>query len=84
MTGMSTWTAKSHELLTTQATQLAEILRDIDPDAPVLQERKYRAALPGDERALRGIPVVGARGVGGTIAGTNPLQALIAKTRTNR
>ncbi len=68
---MSTWTAKSHELLTQQATQLAEILRDIDPDAPPIQERRYRAALPGDERALRGIPAIG-RNVAGAIPGTSP------------
>lgn len=34
---------------------------DLNPTAP-----------PGDERRLRGIPVVGARGVGGAIAGTVP------------
>jgi len=30
------------------------------------------AKLPGDTRALRGLPVVGARGVGGTMPGTQP------------
>ncbi len=75
---MSTWTAKSHELLTHQAHQLAQILLEINPDEPAPQERKYRATAAGDERRLRGIPAL-ARGVGSAIPGTNPLQALIAK-----
>lgn len=32
--------------------------------------------LPGDGRALRGIPVVGARGVGGAIPGSRPGQGI--------
>lgn len=35
-------------------------------------------SLIGDERQLRGIPAL-ARGVGGTIHGTNPLAVLMAK-----
>ncbi len=77
---MNTWTAKAHELRQTQANILATIIRDINPNAPEIQERRYRATAAGDERRLRGIPAL-ARGVGSAIPGTNPLQALIAKER---
>jgi hypothetical protein len=36
------------------------------------------ATAAGDERRLRGVPVQ-ARGVGGTVLGTHPLAALMAK-----
>lgn len=38
-----------------------------------------RATLPGDNRRLRGIPVIG--GISGTSPGTDPHQALEAKER---
>jgi hypothetical protein len=41
-----------------------------------------RATLPGDKRRLRGIPAVG--GVCGTVPGTDPLGALLAKERRAR
>lgn len=79
---MSIWTAKVHELCAAQARQLAEILLDIDIDEGKLGESKLHIASPaGSEKKLRGIPVVGAKGVGGTIAGTNPLSALLSKER---
>lgn len=37
------------------------------------------AKLPGDARALRGLPVVGARGVGGTMPGTQPEREAIRR-----
>jgi hypothetical protein len=49
------------------AKQLAEAARDTDS---VLPER-FASKLPGDERALRGIPAIG-RGVTGAIPGTRP------------
>ncbi len=79
---MNTWTAKAHELRQTQANILATILQELEPEHTI--ERVTIASPAGDEHKLRGIPVVGAKGVGGTIAGTNPLQALIAKQRPNR
>lgn len=68
---MSTWTARAHELRQAQATQLTEILRDIDPNDPDIQEKRYATTLAGDERKLRGIPAIG-RGVTGAIPGTSP------------
>lgn len=74
---------KHHDLNIACAQQLADILRDIDVDDPVLDDYKRRhiASAAGSEKKLRGIPVVGAPGVGGTIAGTNPIAAVIAKER---
>lgn len=47
--------------------------------APAGNRIGYRSA-PGDLQRLRAIPCI-AEGVGGTIPGTNPLAALIAKER---
>ena len=77
---MNTWNVKAHDLIRAQAQIVATILLDLHPDDPrTLQDAKHIASPAGSERALRGIPVVGAPGIGGTIAGTSPLQALIAK-----
>lgn len=55
------------------AKQLAQFAREAD-DSLVL--RTVRGATPaGDEQRLRGIPAL-ARGVGGTIRGTQPHSAL--------
>lgn len=78
---MSTWTAKAHELRRAQAQILADILLSIDPDQLHPDQTKHIASPAGSERALRGIPVVGAPGVGGTIAGTNPLSACLTRDR---
>lgn len=80
---MSTWTAKAHELREAQARVLADILRDLDPDDPVLDPFKTRHQIgsrspAGDEQRLRMIPVY-ARGVPGTIPETDPLRALLAR-----
>jgi hypothetical protein len=48
--------------------KIARILLETGADFP----RAATGKLPGDTRALRGIPVVGARGVGGTMADTQP------------
>lgn len=61
---------KHRDLAIQQAKQIAEIIRHA-PDDAVL-ERPTIATAGGDERRLRGIPVVGARGVGGAITGTRP------------
>lgn len=67
---MSTWTARAHELRAAQAQLLATIIREIDPDDPVLTERRYATTLAGDERKLRGIPAIG-RGVAGATSGAD-------------
>lgn len=70
---MSLWNVKAHELIAAQARQLAELARESD-DHLVL--RPIRGATPaGDELRLRGIPMQ-ARGVGGTMRGTQPHSAL--------
>lgn len=72
---MSLWTVKAHHLAQAQAKQLADIARDTATETITL--KPVRGATPaGDEQRLRGIPVVGARGVGGTIKGTQPHRAL--------
>lgn len=77
---MSTWTARAHQLRAEQARILAQILLDLDPDDPrTLQDAKHIASPAGHEKKLRGIPVTGVKGVGGTVHGTQPLQALMAK-----
>lgn len=63
--------AHTHAALAAQqAKQVARILRE-SPDLN-LTTRPTRGTAAGDERKLRGIPVVGARGVGGAIPGTRP------------
>lgn len=79
---MSLWTTRAHELQAAQARLVAEIAQELDPNNPAtLTETKHIASPAGSEQALRGIPVVGARGVGGTITGTNPLTALLTAER---
>ena len=77
---MSTWTARTHELHTAQARQLADILLDIDPNEPAIKEKRYRATAAGDERKLRGIPAI-ARGVPGAIPGSSPHHARLDNVR---
>jgi hypothetical protein len=70
---MSLWTIKAHELIAAQARQLAQLARESDDQAVL---RPIRGATPaGDELRLRGIPMQ-ARGVGGTMRGTQPHTAL--------
>lgn len=78
---MSLWTTKAHDLLQAQARILAEIITELDVDDPRLPGSRHIASPAGSELALRGIPVVGARGVGGTIRHTHPLNALLSKER---
>ena len=67
---MSMWTVKAHDLIPAQAKIIAELARE-SSDTTLL--RPIIGATPaGDEARLRGIPVIGARGVGGTIRGTRP------------
>jgi len=59
--------------------KLAKILLETGEPAPV----RSGVTAGGDERRLRGVPAVG-RGVSGTMAGTDPLGALIANERRRR
>lgn len=60
--------AIKHRLLDERcAKQLAEFSRETGHPQP----DRYQQKLPGDEKALRGIPAIG-RGVTGAIPGTRP------------
>lgn len=63
---------KHHDLAVTQAKQLAQILREVNIHVVAVATTTTIASPAGDEQKLRGIPVVGARGVGGAITGTRP------------
>ena len=54
----------------------AVILDNTEEPAPE-KNPKRELAKPGDPRVLRAIPVI-ARGVGGTVPGTDPLAACLA------
>ena len=58
--------------------KLDRLLIDVGEELPA--SSAGATAAPGDWRRLRGVPAVG-RGIGGTIAGTDPLRALLAKER---
>lgn len=78
------WDMNAYQLRVHQAEQVATILLELDPDDDrTLTDERPIASPAGSEQALRGIPVVGARGVGGTIPDTDPLRALLAKERRN-
>lgn len=71
---MSLWNVKAHELIAAQARLLAELAREAAD--PIILTKPVRGATPaGDELRLRGIPMQ-ARGVGGTMRGTQPHSAL--------
>lgn len=67
--------AKNARLDKSNAEKLAELAREQDQPLPSVSQ-----TAAGDSRKLRGIPVM-APGVGSTIAGTDPLAALLAKER---
>lgn len=67
--------AKHHAQEIHQEQELARIILETGEDLPT-----NPAALPGDTRKLRGIPCL-ARGIGGTITGTDPLRETIARER---
>jgi hypothetical protein len=77
------WRVKAHDLRAHQARVLADVLLEIDPDDPKLEDRRYATTLGGDHQKLRGLPAIG-RGVSGAIHGTSPEQALMAKERRRR
>jgi hypothetical protein len=56
------------------AALLGRICREVGETLPAI-----RATAGGDASRLRGIPVLGARGIEGTLPGTQPEQALLAK-----
>jgi hypothetical protein len=64
------------------AEQLARVMREVDV-APA-DPRPLNGAGGGDLRRMRGFPIVGVRGAGGTSPGTDPARALIAKERQRR
>lgn len=71
---MSHWTTKAHNLATAQATLIADLARETTDHLTL--SRPVRGATPaGDELRLRGIPMQ-ARGVSGTMRGTQPHSAL--------
>lgn len=62
---------KHHDLAVHQAKQLARVLRETD--VAVVETKTTTSASPaGHELRLRGIPVVGAKGIGGTMRGLRP------------
>jgi hypothetical protein len=68
-------TLKAQHLDAHNARQLARIARETGNHLPRITGG---AMAGGDARAMRGVPVQ-ARGVGGTVRGTDPLATLIAK-----
>lgn len=71
---MNLWRAKAHDLIPAQARIVAELAREAAD--PIVLTKPVRGATPaGDEHRLRGIPMQ-ARGVGGTMRGTQPHSAL--------
>jgi hypothetical protein len=73
--------ALKHEALKIRhANLLATIITDLqlDDPCPVIATGSTPA---GHEQRLRGIPVVGAKGVGGTIAQTDPLRETLRRER---
>lgn len=63
---------KHHDLAVHQAKQLARVLREVNIDQPATANTRHIASPAGSELRLRGIPVVGAQGVGGTMRGCRP------------
>jgi hypothetical protein len=66
---MNLWRLSQHQLHAAQARQVAQIAAEVEPDQTL--KRVTPGSLPGDEKALRGIPAIG-RGVSGCINGTRP------------
>jgi hypothetical protein len=73
---LSLW-AKRRRLQADSERQLARIALEVGQDVP--QQPSSTAA--GDPRRLRGIPAL-ARGVGGTLAGSDPYLETIRKERS--
>jgi hypothetical protein len=59
------------------AERLDKLLREVDK-APA-DAKPVNGAGGGDLRRMRGFPIVGIRGAGGTSPGTDPARALLAK-----
>jgi hypothetical protein len=62
----------------TRQKRIAAIVLESGEPAPI--RRPTDATTPGDQRQLRGIPVVG-RGVGGTSPGSDPLAEILRDRR---
>jgi len=65
---------KAHNLRATQAAILADVLGEIDPEEPTVQEKRYVGSNGGDHARLRGLPAIRPR-VSGAMHGTDPLRA---------
>lgn len=63
--------ARIAEELERDQRKINRIVQDASTIPDEVGARRYRQKLPGDERALRGIPAIG-RGVTGAIPGTRP------------
>ena len=61
------------------AEQLARVMREVD--GRQADPKPVNGAGGGDPRRMRGFPIVGVRGAGGTSPGTDPVRALLAKER---
>lgn len=70
------------EVRVKDAEQLTRIIREVDK-APA-DPRPVNGAGGGDLRRMRGFPIVGVRGAGGTSPGTDPMRALLAKEGQRR
>jgi hypothetical protein len=64
------------------AEQLARVMREVD--VAQSDPRPVNAPAVSSPRRLRGVPVVGVPGAGGTSPGTDPVRALIAKDGQRR
>jgi len=75
---LNLWRAKAHELIPAQARIVADLARETSNEPATLTNGKgpagHRSA-EGDPHRLRGIPMF-ARGIGGTMPGTQPHSAL--------
>lgn len=71
---------RNAELDAHNAKVLLEFSREVDP--PRAERGKVLSRL-GDEKQLRGVPVVGAKGVGGAIDGSRPGQGFSRENSRN-
>lgn len=64
------------------AERLAQVLREVD--VAQSDPRPVNGAGGGDPRRLRGVPVVGIRGAGGTSPGSDPLRETMRREGQRR
>ena len=73
---------RAAELKLEDAEQLERIMRQVD--VAQSDPKPVNGAGGGSPRRMRGVPIVGVRGAGGTSPGTDPVRALIAKDGQRR